>query len=167
MNRKLSNKAIKSWIISRSIALIILLIIYIVAMVILPKFNLQGFNWFINKFRTPINIVSLIILLLTAVSAFIEPFFEYKQWSYGISEDEIFFTEGIYFRKSVTIPIVRIQNINLSEGPINSYFNLATVKIGTAGGSYDIPNIDKDEVEKIREFLSKKINENVREELKV
>lgn len=167
MNRKLSNKAIKSWIISRSIALIILLIIYIVAMVILPKFNFQGFNWFINKFRTPINIVSLIVILLTAVSAFIEPFFEYKQWSYRISEDEIFFTEGIYFRKSVTIPIVRIQNINLSEGPINSYFNLATVKIGTAGGSYDIPNIDKDEVEKIREFLSKKINENVREELKV
>lgn len=167
MNNKLSSKAIKSWIISRSIALIILLLIYILVMLILPKFNFQGFNWFVDKFKTPINIISLIILGLTALSAFVEPFFEYKQWSYKISEDEIFFTEGIYFKKSVTIPIVRIQNINLSEGPINSYFNLATVKIGTAGGSYDIPNIDKEEVERIREFLSRKINENVREELNV
>ncbi|ELC8442400.1 PH domain-containing protein [Clostridium perfringens] len=167
MNNKLSSKAIRSWIISRSIVLIILLLIYILVMLILPKFNFQGFNWFVDKFKTPINIISLIILGLTALSAFVEPFFEYKQWSYKISEDEIFFTEGIYFKKSVTIPIVRIQNINLSEGPINSYFNLATVKIGTAGGSYDIPNIDKEEVERIREFLSRKINENVREELNV
>lgn len=167
MNKKLSNKAIKSWVISRSIGLVILAFIYVLIIFILPKFNFDGFNWFINKFRTPINIVSLIVILLTAISAFIEPFFEYKQWSYRINEEEIFFTEGIYFKKSVTIPIVRIQNINLSEGPINSYFNLATVKIGTAGGSYDIPNIDKDEVEKIREFLSKKINKNVMEELNI
>ena len=44
-----------------------------------------------------------------------------------------FLTEGVFFKKSVTIPIVRIQNINLSEGPVNRKFNLADVKIGTAG----------------------------------
>lgn len=74
MNNKLSSKAIKSWIISRSIALIILLLIYILVMLILPKFNFQGFNWFVDKFKTPINIISLIILGLTALSAFVEPF---------------------------------------------------------------------------------------------
>lgn len=72
---------------------------------------------------------------------------------------------GVFFKRSVTIPIVRIQNINLSEGPVNRKFNLADVKIGTAGGSYKIPNLDKEEVEKIREFLRIKINENVREGL--
>ena len=101
----------------------------------------------------------------TALFSDIEPFFEYKQWSYRINEEEIYFTEGIFFKRSVTIPIVRIQNINLSEGPINRKFNLADVNIGTAGGSYKIPNLDKEEVEKIREFLKIKINENIREEL--
>ena len=111
MEKKLSNKAIKSWILGRTIGLIILVIIYLGIIFVLPKMDIQWADYILNN-------------------------------------------------------IVRIQNINLSEGPVNRKFNLADVKIGTAGGSYKIPNLDKEEVEKIREFLRIKINENVREELK-
>lgn len=165
MDKKLSNKAIKSWIIGRSIGLVVFIGVFLFLKSILPKFDVKWINYVFNHHLALVDKIGLIIIFLWIISAYITPFFEYKQWSYRINEDEIYFTEGIFFKKSVTIPIVRIQNISLSEGPINSKFNLANVEIGTAGGSYEIPNLDKEEVEKIREFLKVKINENVREEL--
>ncbi|WP_329744436.1 PH domain-containing protein [Clostridium perfringens] len=165
MEKKLSNKAIKSWILGRTIGLIVLMFIYLGIIFVLPKMDIQWADYILNNHMRIVNILSFIIIGITVLSAYIEPFFEYKQWSYRIDEEEIFLTEGVFFKRSVTIPIVRIQNINLSEGPVNRKFNLADVKIGTAGGSYNIPNLDKEEVEKIREFLRIKINENVREEL--
>lgn len=165
MEKKLSNNAIKSWIISRTIFLVVLIAIYIIVTYIVPKLNISWVSNFVYSNNKIINIIFLILIFISIVSAFVEPFFEYKQWSYKINEEEIFFKEGIYFTKSVTIPIVRIQNIKLKEGPINRNFNLASVSIGTAGGSFEIPNLDKDEVLKIIEFLREKINENVREEL--
>lgn len=165
MEKKLSNNAIKSWIISRTIFLVVLIAIYIIVTYIVPKLNISWVSNFVYSNNKIINIIFLILIFISIVSAFVEPFFEYKQWSYKINEEEIFFKEGIYFTKSVTIPIVRIQNIKLKEGPINRNFNLASVSIGTSGGSFEIPNLDKDEVLKIIEFLREKINENVREEL--
>lgn len=133
MDKKLSNKAIKSWILGRTIGLIVLVIIYLGIIFVLPKMDIQWADYILNNHMRIVNILSFIILGITALSAYIEPFFEYKQWSYRIDEEEIFFTEGVFFKRSVTIPIVRIQNINLSEGPVNRKFNLADVKIGTAG----------------------------------
>ena len=140
MDKKLSNKAIKSWILGRTIGLIVLVIIYLGIIFVLPKMDIQWADYILNNHMRIVNILSFIIIGITVLSAY-------------------------FFKRSVTIPIVRIQNINLSEGPVNRKFNLADVKIGTAGGSYKIPNLDKEEVEKIREFLRIKINENVREEL--
>lgn len=133
MDKKLSNKAIKSWILGRTIGLIVLVVIYLGIIFVLPKMDIQWADYILNNHMRIVNILSFIIIGITVLSAYIEPFFEYKQWSYRIDEEEIFFTEGVFFKRSVTIPIVRIQNINLSEGPVNRKFNLADVKIGTAG----------------------------------
>ncbi len=133
MEKKLSNKAIKSWILGRTIGLIVLVVIYLGIIFVLPKMDIQWADYILNNHMRIVNILSFIIIGITVLSAYIEPFFEYKQWSYRIDEEEIFFTEGVFFKRSVTIPIVRIQNINLSEGPVNRKFNLADVKIGTAG----------------------------------
>ena len=165
MDNKLSNKAIKSWILGRTFVLALLIAIYLGIIFILPKFEIDWIDYIVKNHIIWVNSISFFIIGIGAFSTYIEPFWEYKQWSYRINEEEIFFNEGIFFKKNVTIPIVRIQNINVSEGPINRSLNLAHIEIGTAGGSYKIPNIDKEEVEKIREFLRKKINENVREEL--
>lgn len=165
LDKKLSNNAIKAWIISRSIGLVVLIGIYLIIRFIIPSLYIPKVSDFLLNNKKIVDVIGVILVLFESISAYIEPFFEYKQWSYRITEEEIFFSEGIFFTKSVTIPIVRIQNIKLSEGPINRKFNLATIKIGTAGGDFEIPNLDKNEVLKIVEFLRKKVNENVREEL--
>lgn len=152
MDKKLSNKAIKSWILGRTIGLIVLVIIYLGIIFVLPKMDIQWADYILNNHMRIVNILSFIIIGITVLSAYIEPFFEYKQWSYRIDEEEIFFTEGVFFKRSVTIPIVRIQNINLSEGPVNRKFNLADVKIGTAGGSIRFLILIKRKLKRLESF---------------
>lgn len=99
MDKKLSNKAIKSWILGRTIGLIVLVIIYLGIIFVLPKMEIQWANYILNNHMKIVNILSFIIIGLTVLSTYIEPFFEYKQWSYRIDEEEIFFTEGVFSKE--------------------------------------------------------------------
>lgn len=69
-----------------------------------------------------------LLLGLTAV-------FRYFSYGYAIHEGNLVIKEGI-IRKSIrTIPLTRIQNINLKRGLIHRMMNLVDMEIETAGGS--------------------------------
>ncbi len=40
---------------------------------------------------------------------------------------------GILFRKRITIPYMRIQNVNVARGPLLLLYNLSGVEVETAG----------------------------------
>lgn len=42
--------------------------------------------------------------------------------------------KGLLFRKELTIPLDRIQDISLREGPVQRYLGLASLRFETAGG---------------------------------
>ncbi|VYT64637.1 PH domain-containing protein [Clostridium tertium] len=145
---KLNEKAIKSWVISRIFGTVILTIILIVIRIFLFKIidNYAEINLIITT-------IMIIIILISLLTSFINPIFEYKQWKYKITEDKIEFTEGIYFVRRVIIPIVRIQHIQLNQGPINKFLKLYDITIFTAGGQHKIPNIQAERAEEISEYL--------------
>lgn len=153
---KLSLKAEKSWFLSRSIFLVILAIVVCIGRYILAK-KIGSY--------IAVDIIIAICLILQLLNTLVYPKFEYKQWWYEITEDRIIYNEGIWFRNLTIIPIVRVQHINITEGPINRIYGLADLEINTAGGSFKIPNIEKAVVEELAENLRVRIEENVREEL--
>lgn len=151
MYESINKNAIKTWIIGRSIASIIIISVYIVGMYIfaIPKFH----NIIILKYS--INILALIIIVISILLSFIWPFLEYKQWRYGIFEDKIELIKGIIIRKRIIIPISRIQNLKIEQGPIQRIYGITSVNIITAGGCHGIPAITLKEAEKITENLKK------------
>lgn len=157
--QKLNKNAIKSWIIGRLIGALIVSSMLITGKILLSKILDSYYK--INVFYT-IGIIILISILL--INSFIYPIIEYKQWRYIITHDKIEFTEGIYFVRKVIIPIIRIQHIQLNQGPINKFLNLYNISIFTAGGQHKIPNIDSIKAEEISEYLKElikvKVNEN-------
>lgn len=157
--QKLNKNAKKSWIIARLIGTLIVSSILIAVRIFIPKVIDSYYK--INVFFT-IGIIILISILL--INSFIYPIIEYKQWRYIITNDKIEFTEGIYFVRKVIIPIIRIQHIQLNQGPINKFLNLYNISIFTAGGQHKIPNIDATKAEEISEYLKElikmKVNEN-------
>jgi len=90
----------------------------------------------------------------------IHPFFEYKQWKYGIFEDKIEILHGIYFNKHIIVPISKIQYLNISQGPIQKKLNLSSVQIFTAGNEVEIEAISYVESKKIVNLINDVINNN-------
>lgn len=153
MKNKLSLKAKKSWFISRAIFLVIIIVIAIVIRFVL-------LDWIQSKLIMDIILGTIILFQLT--NTFIYPSFEYKQWSYDIDQDKVEFCQGIYITKRTLIPTIRIQHLNISQGPINRPLGLANINITTAGGSFTIPNLDKEEAEKLSDYLKEIIQVNVK-----
>ena len=96
-------------------------------------------------------VIAYIILLLV-----LEPSLGYKRHQYRINDESIDIIKGIFL-----IPIRRMQQVDISMGPINKFFKLADISITTGGGVASIDFIPLDQAELLVDNLKNKINERV------
>jgi membrane protein YdbS with pleckstrin-like domain len=156
---KLNINSIKSWLISRAIVTAITSVLLIGGDYFLTA-KLQVLKGAPSVY---VNVGIGIIISLMILNTIVYPSLEYKQWRYIITKDKVEFSEGIYWTKTVVIPIVRVQHIKINQGPINRKFNLADLQIYTAGGIHKIPNIEMEKADEISNFLKDKVKEKVTE----
>lgn len=157
---KLHESSKKSWFIARLITTLIVGVIFLVGRFLLTRITEESGA---NEYLLIGNVVMIIIFIFLLLNTLIYPTFEYKQWKYIITEDKVEFSEGIFFTEKITIPIVRVQHIQINQGPINRWLKLADITISTAGGQHKIPNIHISKAEEIGEYLKNKIKEKVEE----
>lgn len=70
------------------------------------------------------------------------------------SEDDLVIASGRMFRSLETVPFGRIQSVEISEGPIERHYGIATLEISTAGSSSTIlPGLPREEAERLRQRL--------------
>tara|TARA_B110001450_G_C17655558_1_gene495074 strand:+ start:740 stop:1291 length:552 start_codon:yes stop_codon:yes gene_type:complete len=75
---------------------------------------------------------------------------------YALRQQDISFTSGVVFKKTVSQPILRIQHVELKRGPIERKVGLATLQVFSAGGAthtFIIPGLKLDDAESIRQFI--------------
>jgi uncharacterized protein len=73
------------------------------------------------------------------------PRIDYRHWSYRVSDDGIEIWSGVVWRQTVTVPRSRVQHIDVSQGPLERSYGLATLSVYTAGTQYskvDLPGLD-------------------------
>jgi len=100
-------------------------------------------------------IFGLSIFLLFTVLGF------YKR-KYAVREKDISYKKGVLVQSITTVPLVRIQHVELEEKPFSRLFRLASIKIFTAGesgGDLKVNGLPKNEAKKIKEFITHFINE--------
>ena len=59
---------------------------------------------------------------------------QYWFYHYWLSDEKIEIKEGVLFKKNRKIPYTRIQNVNISQNPIERIFNVATLQLESASG---------------------------------
>ncbi len=69
------------------------------------------------------------------VPAVLFSIFRYFTLRYKIDEGELIVKQGLIFRNTRTVPVSRIQNIDLVQNPLHRLFRVAEVRIETASGS--------------------------------
>ena len=83
---------------------------------------------------------------------------------FAFREHDVLFKHGIIATNTIIIPYNRVQHVALHEGWLSRYFGLAKVEIFTAGGSssdIEIPGIEKEQAEKIKQLLMGKIEKQL------
>lgn len=105
-----------------------------------------------------VGIINYVYLLLLTLYFFfmIMVYNGFKKKSYAIRERDLVYNEGILWQSTIVIPFNRVQHCEISQGPVERIFNLAELKIFTAGGSssdMSIPGLDPSVAEQIKEFI--------------
>ena len=98
-----------------------------------------------------------VLLAVIIVYAVAEPEITYRRYRYRMDDDKIEVRRGIIYISHVMVPIERVHQVDVSEGPINRMYGLANVNITTAGGVVTIEYLKED----VAESIASKLNENV------
>ncbi len=71
----------------------------------------------------------VMVLLLLWIPAY------YNSISYAIEDDAVRGQAGVFWKRYVTVPFVKITNIDITQGPLERAFNIGTIHVQTAGAS--------------------------------
>ncbi|MFN2746721.1 MULTISPECIES: PH domain-containing protein [Bacillus] len=94
-------------------------------------------------------------LILSIFTIWIIPNLRHKIWRYEVHENEIDIQHGIFVVTRVIVPMVRVQHVDTSQGPLLRKYNLASVQISTAATTHSIPALDMEEADQLRDFISR------------
>jgi uncharacterized protein len=80
----------------------------------------------------------------------------YRSWGYAEREDDLVVRRGVMFTRLSVVPYGRMQFIDVTAGPLERAFRLATVRLHTAAAATDarIPGLERDEAARLRDRLA-------------
>ena len=80
----------------------------------------------------------------------------FRSWAYTERDEDLIVERGVLIRRLSVVPYGRMQFVDVSAGPIDRLFRLATVKLHTAAAASDarIPGLEREEAARLRDRLA-------------
>jgi hypothetical protein len=80
----------------------------------------------------------------------------YRSWGYAERDEDLLIRQGFLFRRLSVVPYGRMQFVDVTAGPIERMYGLATVKLHTAAAATDakLPGLASAEAERLRDRLA-------------
>lgn len=80
----------------------------------------------------------------------------WRSWRYAERADELLISRGVLWREETVVPYGRMQLVEVTSGPVERHFGLASVQLHTAAAATDatIPGLDPAEAERLRDRLT-------------
>lgn len=98
---------------------------------------------FSPKLKVYLYLGSALYLAITVIGLILVPFWlifgaiwaerYYKSLKLELTERTVVIKKGVWFRKELTIPFDKIQDISIHEGPLLKAFGIMSLRIETAG----------------------------------
>ncbi len=103
----------------------------------------------------------IVIMAICILNAIISPHFRYHRYRYRLDEDSMEIIEGYIFISHSIVPIERIQNLELKQGPIDRMFGVSKMVITTGGADVTARFVAKEIADEMSKKLKVKINQMV------
>lgn len=106
--------------------------------------------------ETTAAVASAAGLLAVAVAFYAVIHGRYRAWGYAEREDDLLVRRGVMVRKLSIVPYGRMQFVDVTAGPVDRMFKLATVQLHTASAATDarIPGLAVEEAHRLRDRLA-------------
>lgn len=145
------------WLVDEILGFIVLTAIILVAWILSTYFF--HLSW--------LNLIGIILLGLVLIALILGVLlipYRFKFSRYEINETEIAIQKGFIFRETTFVPIVRIQHVEIEQGPLLRWQKLAALKIHTAATTHELAGLRLTEANDLRQKiinLLRVVNEDV------
>ena len=80
----------------------------------------------------------------------------FRSWAYQERDEDLIVERGVMVRRLSVVPYGRMQFVDVTAGPVDQVFRLATVRLHTAAAASDarIPGLERDEAARLRDRLA-------------
>jgi uncharacterized protein len=101
------------------------------------------------------GVVAVVLLAVGAVCLFVVRR-RFRAWAYQERDEDLVVSRGVMFRRQSVVPYGRMQFVDVTAGPVERLFKLATVKLHTAAAASDarIPGLEREEAARLRDRLA-------------
>jgi hypothetical protein len=103
-------------------------------------------------------IAGIIVVVVAALGCVANVFAQrrVRAWGYCEREDDLLVRRGVAFRRLSVVPYGRMQFVDVTAGPFERSFGLATVRMHTAAAASDarIPGLSEDDANHLRDQLA-------------
>jgi membrane protein YdbS with pleckstrin-like domain len=92
------------------------------------------------------------LLLLAVIAAPLA----FRRWRFGFCDSLLLMRYGILFVEERAVPVRRMQHVDLTRGPIERLFGLATLVVYTAGNegsAFRVPGLGRRRAEELRDDI--------------
>ncbi|USS92217.1 PH domain-containing protein [Fructobacillus americanaquae] len=134
----------KVWYIMEVIGAIVILAVYFAG------------NWAVQhflKFYLPLWAIwgLFLVIVLWFLLGLLLVRYRYAFYHFMVNETDVEIQKGFFFRTHTAIPIARVQNVDLDQGPILRLFKLQQVHILTGGSGHEIEALTEDDAEQFKD----------------
>ncbi len=104
----------------------------------------------------PMGVFAVPVFLALAYMVIRMPLRRYGARGYSIAEERLRVVRGILFRSDTVVPFGRVQHIDVNQGPIERFYEIATLTVHTAGthnSSVNLPGLDPADARAMRDEI--------------
>ena len=96
----------------------------------------------------------LLPVVVAAIGVVAVPELRWSRWRYEVRDEEIDLLHGTLRLTRTLVPMLRVQHVDTTQGPLDQALGLATVVVHTAAGATTIPALEEAHAGRLRDHIA-------------
>lgn len=142
---RLDPRMLRVWYLSDVVAMAVVAALAVVAWLVVSHLGGDVF-W--------VYLVAGVVEAICLGDLLVSPRVEYATWRFGVTPTDVDLYHGVFVKKRVLVPLVRVQHVQTKQGPLLRAHGLASVTVSTAGESFEIPGLAEADAEALRDRVA-------------